>query len=184
MTKFISLDFEYADVILPSICSVSIVQWNDNKIENVYYQLINPECEIEEFLCDRHGITNNFVKNAPNIREIWKDLYDMLDGQLVVTHYAKRNIDALKKLTSINYLNLPSFQYICTASMCRRLYGYLKTDRLYEITEYLDISDKHFNAKEDAISVGKLFMQGMKDTGSSDIQSFVEDYKVVHGAFS
>ena len=110
--QFTTFDIEFADVILPSICSISIIDWNDSGIVNVYKTMINPDCDIDPFLQDRHKITAEQISTAPTLPEVWKDIYDHLENKLVFSHYANRNVRSLQELASINYLNMPPFIYI------------------------------------------------------------------------
>ena len=71
---FVTLDMELADRILPSICSITIIEWNDNNIVNIIDTYINPDCEVEEFFADRHGITNEMLKDAPTLPEKWIEI--------------------------------------------------------------------------------------------------------------
>ena len=164
--QFTTFDIEFADVILPSICSISIIDWNDSGIVNVYKTMINPDCDIDPFLQDRHKITAEQISTAPTLPEVWKDIYDHLENKLVFSHYANRNVRSLQELASINYLNMPPFIFCCTASISRKLWPYFKNDTLPEITERLGINDHHYNSYEDAKSVGYILKKARCDRRS------------------
>lgn len=170
--RFTTFDIEFADVLLPSICSISIIDWNDNIIENVYKTMINPDCDIDPFLQDRHKITNEQVQKAPTLPEVWKDIYDHLENRVVFSHYANRNVTSLKNLADINYLNMPPFIFCCSASISRKLWPYFKNDTLPEITERLAINDHHYDSYEDAKSVGYIIQKAMADTETSSLFDF------------
>lgn len=161
--RFSTLDIEFADVILPSICSISIIDWDDSGITNQYSTYINPDCEIDEYFKDRHKITLEQTKTSPLIGEAWIDIFNHLENRIIFSHYANRNIRALKSLADINYLNMPPLIYCCSASISRKLWPYFKNDTLPEITERLGISTTHFNSLEDAKSVGYIVKKAMND---------------------
>lgn len=162
--KFTTFDMEFADIILPSICSISIIDWDENGIISAYKTLINPDCEFDERLQARHRITPEMVKNAPTIQEAWIDIYNKLENKLVFSHYANRNIRALENLAYIKYLKLPPLVFCCTASISRKLWPYFPNDKLPVITERLGINNKHFDSFEDAKSVGYIVGKAMEDT--------------------
>lgn len=153
---FVTLDMELADRMLPSICSITIIEWNDNNIVNIIDTYINPDCEVEEFFADRHGITNEMLKDAPTLPEKWIEIYDALDHKMVFAHNANRTIKALKQRASVDLLKMPDLRFGDTASLARRTWPGLDSYRLQELTETLNITKFHNNSYEDAKSVAKI----------------------------
>lgn len=153
---FVTLDMELADRMLPSICSITIIEWNDNSIVNIIDTYINPDCEVEEFFADRHGITNEMLKDAPTLPEKWIEIYDALDHKMVFAHNANRTIKALKQRASVDLLKMPDLRFGDTASLARRTWPGLDSYRLQELTETLNITKFHNNSYEDAKSVAKI----------------------------
>lgn len=154
--NFVTLDMELADRMLPSICSITIIEWEDNKIINILDTYINPDCEVEEFFADRHGITNEMLKDAPTLPEKWIEIYDALDHKMVFAHNANRTIKALKQRASIDLLKMPNLRFGDTASIARRTWPGMDSYRLPELTESLNITKYHNNSYEDAKSVAKI----------------------------
>lgn len=153
---FVTLDMELADRMLPSICSITIIEWKDNNIVNIIDTYINPDCEVEEFFADRHGITNEMLKDAPTLPEKWIEIYDALDHKMVFAHNANRTIKALKQRASVDLLKMPDLRFGDTASLARRTWPGLDSYRLQELTETLNITKFHNNSYEDAKSVAKI----------------------------
>ena len=153
---FVTLDMELADRMLPSICSITIIEWNDNNIVNIIDTYINPDCEVEEFFADRHGITNEMLKDAPTLPEKWIEIYDALDHKMVFAHNANRTIKALKQRASVDLLKMPDLRFGDTASLARRTWPGLDSYKLQELTETLNITKFHNNSYEDAKSVAKI----------------------------
>lgn len=168
--EFTTLDMEFADVILPSICSISIIDWDDNGIKNIYSTLINPDCDIEDFLYQRHKITSDMVKDAPTIQEAWIDIYNRLENKVVFSHYANRNFKALSDLAAIKYLKMPHCIFACSASISRKLWPYFSSDKLPVISERLGVNYNHFNSLEDAKSVGFIVQRALEDTHSCSFE--------------
>lgn len=167
--EFTTFDIEFADVILPSICSIAIIDWKDGEIINEYSTKINPDCEIEDFLKDRHGLTMEDLKNSPTLPEIWIEIYDRLENKIVFGHNANRNVRALRESANILYLNMPTFIYCCTASLSKKLWPYLNDFSLPYISERLGINNVHYNSYEDAKSVGRIINKAIEDTGVKSI---------------
>ena len=181
--EFLTLDMELADRILPSICSISIMQWEDDKIKACFHTLIDPDCEIEPFFNDRHGLTNADLLNSPALRTKWIRIYDILEGQTIFAHNANRTMQALAKRAAIDYLNMPDCKFIDTASICRRCFPGMKDYRLPNITEKLNITDVHNNSFVDAQSVGIIVNKALKEKGVKDYKELFEKTGFVGGQF-
>lgn len=173
--EFVSLDFEYADRLLPSICSISIIRWKDGVIEDEYRTLINPDCEIEEFFVKRHGITDAMVKDKPTLPQIWKTIYEKLDGMMVFAHKANVVITDLRVRAQADYLNMPDLVYGDTMSISKRVWKHFDKFDLPYLNERLALSVKTRDAYHDAIAVGKIVNMAIKERGKSNYIELFEE---------
>lgn len=174
--RYLTLDIELADRMLPSICSISIRTWEDGVNTKTFSTLINPDCEIEDFLTKRHGITQEMVKNAPTLPEIWKEIYDLLEDNLVFAHFAN---DVIKKLTSraaVDYLNMPNLKYGCTASIAKRTWSEQPDFRLHPLSEALNITKVHNNSNEDSKTIGIIINKSIKH---HEVNSVIELFEKI-----
>lgn len=154
--KYVTLDMELADRMLPSICSITIIEWEDGKITKILDTYINPDCEVESFFSDRHGITNEMLIDAPTLPEKWIEIYDALNHKMVFSHFANRTIKALKQRASVDQLLMPNMRFGDSASIAKRTWPRLEDYRLPYLTEILNITKFHNNSYEDAKSVAKI----------------------------
>ena len=166
---FLTMDMEYADRVLPSICSLSILSWKDGEIIDIFTTLINPDCEIESFMKDRHGITDEMVKNAPSLPKIWPDIEELLSNNIVFMHGAAHAFSSLLIRTDVDYLKIPNLVYGCTMSLSRRVWKGLNDYRLSSVTEKLDITKLHNNSLEDAKSVGQIVCKALDKRKAKNI---------------
>ena len=151
---FLTMDMEYADRVLPSICSLSILSWKDGEIIDIFTTLINPDCEIESFMKDRHGIT---------------DIEELLSNNIVFMHGAAHAFSSLLIRTDVDYLKIPNLVYGCTMSLSRRVWKGLNDYRLSSVTEKLDITKLHNNSLEDAKSVGQIVCKALDKRKAKNI---------------
>lgn len=172
--EYLTLDIELADRILPSICSITIRGWEDGINTNIFSTLINPDCEIEDFLTKRHGITQEMVRNAPTLPEIWREIYDLLENKLVFAHFANDVIQKLMLRASVDYLNLPNLKYGCTASIAKRTWQGQNDYKLNALSEALNITKIHNNSKEDSLTVGIIINKAMEVHDVTSIVSLFE----------
>ena len=181
--EFLTLDMELADRILPSICSISIMQWENDKIKACFHTLLDPDCDIEAFFNDRHGLKNEDLINSPALRTKWVRIYDILENQTIFAHNANRTMQALAKRASIDYLNMPDCKFVDTASICRRCFPGLKDYRLPNVTEQLSITDIHNNSFVDAQSIGIILNRAIKEESVNDYYELFKKVGFVGGQF-
>lgn len=166
---YLTLDAELADRYLPSICDIGIVAWQDGVVVSEYHSYINPDCDIEEFFHDRHGLTEEFLSKAPYIQNVWIQIYDMLEGNLVFMYDANRVIKTFTEMCIVNQLNMPDITYASAMSLSRRTWKGLDDYRIINVTEWMGITHKHNSAIEDARSIGTIINEAVSDTGAEDI---------------
>ena len=171
---YLTIDTELADRMLPSICSITIRTWEDGKNTNIYSTLINPDCEIEEFLKNRHGITQEMVSNAPTLPEIWKTIYDLLENKLVFAHFANDSIRRLMTRASVDYLNVPNLFYGCTASIAKRTWPEKQDFKLINLSESLNITKIHNDSSEDSKTIGLIISEAFKKNNVNSIEGLFE----------
>ena len=59
------LDPEYDEII-----EIGAIKVDNNKVMDEFHSLIKPDNEIDEFITNLTGITNEMVENAANIEEV------------------------------------------------------------------------------------------------------------------
>ena len=167
---FVTLDYEYADRILPSICSISIFFWKDKKMVEKYNTLIDPECEIEEFFTNRHLITDEMVKGKPKLRYIWKDIYDMINGHFVFIHNANRSVHDLQVRTLYDHMNMPNFVFLDTHSLAKRTWRHFEEFKLPDLNKRLKLVPKDYNSMHDAVAVAKIVYLALEEHEAKTVQ--------------
>lgn len=153
---FVTMDFEIADRILPSICSIAIITWEDGQIIDTFHSLVDPDCEVEEFMGLKHGMDNTFLLDAPPITELWVPIFDRLEHKTVFCFNPNQAFRAMMHKAEIEQLNMPNLNYGSVQSICKRTWKGLDDYSLPSISEKLNITKIHNNALEDAITLGKI----------------------------
>lgn len=150
--KYVTIDFETANSSLTSACSVGIVICNNGKIIAEKYYLINPDEPFNSGNILIHGITPDMVCNAPYFYEIWDEIYDILNGNIVFAHAATFDISVLKALIEKYNLKCPDFKVGCTLKLSRIVFkDSLQSFKLSSLSSYLEVDHNHHNAISDAL---------------------------------
>lgn len=159
---FYTIDLELADRILPSYCCISIIQWSDGIIKNVYSSLLYPDCDIEEYMQKRHGIKAKDLKDAPTFANVWNELFPIIKGKMIFFANGAKEVAMLQQRLAADYLSMPNFKYGSVMSICRRTWDNISKYNMETVTSELNISSTHFNSLNDAVSMGIIIGKSME----------------------
>jgi DNA polymerase-3 subunit epsilon len=103
------------------IIEIGLQHIKNNQILQTWHTLINPEISIPVFIQHLTEITNEKVSAAPLYTEIADDLYQILQGKILVAHNARFDYSFLK-----NEFNRCGYLYrtktLCTVKLARHLF--------------------------------------------------------------
>lgn len=161
--KFLALDLETANSDYSSICQIGIAVFEDNKIIKTWSTLVNPEDQFYGINIAIHGIREIDVVNAPTLPQVYEQLKDLLQGNIVVHHMP---FDKVALSRAFNKYNLSDVDilWLDSAKVARRTWeefanrGY----GLKNITQKLKINFKHHDALEDAIAAGCIVIKALE----------------------
>lgn len=80
---------------LCEIIEICILKVRNGKIIDKYETLLKPENEIDDFIENLTGITNEMLKNAPKFSEIYKEILTFIDKDVIVGHNVNFDINFL-----------------------------------------------------------------------------------------
>ena len=149
--EYITIDFETANSSLTSACSVGLVGAKNGKIVFEKYYLINPEEDFLSYNTLIHGITYEDVKNEKTFPELWPEIKELRDGNILFAHSASFDMNVLKSLLEKYKLPFPNIRVGCTLKLSRIAFkDSLTSFKLSAISNYLEVSHNHHNAISDA----------------------------------
>lgn len=139
--KYVCLDLEttglspqYDEII--EICAIK----NDNGKEIERFQtLVKPENEIDEYISELTGITNELVADAPHIKDILPALIDFLSDWVIVGHNVNFDINFVYD-NCLEYMD--SYfknDFVDTMRLSRKVVPALKHHRLENLVKYFNI---------------------------------------------
>ncbi|MFC0188088.1 3'-5' exonuclease [Fictibacillus aquaticus] len=164
---FIALDFETANKMRGSACSIGLVQVENGRITNSYYSLIKPKQNwFDPFHTSIHGITKEDVMSSPEFDEVWNELFPLLAGKMVVAHNASFDMSVLRNVLTDYDLGFPSFDYSCSLLAARAAWPNLVSHKLNLLANILQIPLSHHDALEDARAAAQVMLQIFNDTNT------------------
>lgn len=87
-TKYSVIDLETtgSNAYGQKIIEIGIINYDGEKIEEIYSTLINPEKHISHGITMITGITNEMIADAPKFYEVAKKIVEMTEGRVFVAH--------------------------------------------------------------------------------------------------
>lgn len=153
MTDFVAIDFETANALPSSVCSVGIVVVKNGEIVDSFYSLIHPVPNYYLFMNTRiHGIRKTDTQNAPTFPEVWEQIEPLIGNLPMVAHNSPFDEGCLKAVFRYYGMPYPDYQFHCT---CRASRKKLKTEvanhQLHTVAKYCGYNlTNHHNALADA----------------------------------
>jgi len=175
---FIAIDFETANNLRSSVCSVGIVQVKNGKIYREIQSLINPLSEFHYYNTRIHGITEHMVHAAPTFEEFWPDMKDLVEGQLIIAHNASFDMGVLQECLRQIHEPSPHFEYGCSYRIAKKVWPQLYNHKLSTVSNYLGISLRHHDALEDARAAAKITLEALQKTETSTVKQLAKLHNV------
>lgn len=135
------------------IIEIGILRVRNNEIVDRYDQLIKPSTEVDDFITDLTGITNEMLKDMPSISNIKSDVLSFIGDDIILGHNTSFDMRFLNEGFKEQLTN----RYMDTMQFARKLYPELKHHRLSDLTDYLDLHNNEHRALSDCISTKELY---------------------------
>ncbi len=135
------------------IIEIGILRVRDGKIVDQYSQLIKPEYEIDQFITDLTGITNEMVAGMPSIAEVKNVVLSFIGNDTIVGHNTSFDIRFLNAGFGEDIEN----EYMDTMQFARKIFPELKHHRLSDLTKHLGLSNNAHRSIADCIATQELY---------------------------
>ena len=172
---FVTIDFEIANNEFESACSVGLAAVKNNEIVNTYYSLIKPPTnEFNDENIAINGITFNDVKVAPTFQEIWNEIKNYFNGNIILAHNASFDMNVLKHCLDFYNISAPNFTYICTIPLSTRACRGENIPRsLEDRCKYFGVDLlEHHNALCDATATANLMLACIKKKNRKSFKTY------------
>src|SRR3989454_6239407 len=103
------------------VTEIAVLEVNGFELAAEWSTLVNPETGIEPGIQALTGISNEMLAAAPRFAALAAELYERLDGRLLIAHNARFDYGFLRRefeRAGLKYLS----KTLCTVKLSRRLY--------------------------------------------------------------
>lgn len=139
------------------IIEIAIVHHDGIRITDQYCTLLNPYCDIPDFIITLTGITPEMVKDAPSFEEVSLEIASWLDNRVFVAHSVQFDYSFIKKEFEDIGINW-SAKKLCTIRLGKKIIPDLDSYSLSKFAASLGIEiDNRHRATGDAVATAKIF---------------------------
>ena len=163
---------EYDEII--EICAF---KYRGSELVNKYSTLVKPEREVNDFITQLTGITNNMLASAPSAADVMQPLYDFIGSDVIVGHNVNFDINFLYDNFEEYLGKSLSNDFIDTMRLSRNLHPEEKHHRLSDLCQRYELSyssaHRSINDCELTYSCYKHLLSEIDDK-FSDFNSFIK----------
>ena len=128
--NFVVLDLETTGFHGPEkggrIIEIGAVKVENFKIIDRFSTFVNPEMKIPQKITELTHITNDMVKNSPNIWNVIHKLWDFVEGYTIIAHNAKFDWDKYLKFYFQKIGKHTTNDVVCTIEKSKEIFGLKK----------------------------------------------------------
>lgn len=165
--KFTAFDFETASGKSP--CSIGVAVFENGKLTDSYYSLINPEIsKFNPFTTRIHGIRMEDVLSEKKFYDVWGEISHYFDSSIIVAHNSSFDISVLNYSLDRYFIRKPDYDCYCTLKLAR---AFLKLNnfKLSSLAKHYSVRQENYhNALEDALVCGEIFQKLINEVGEME----------------
>lgn len=152
MENFAAIDFETANGVRSSVCSVGVVVVRHGEITDTFYSLIQPEPNYYSRFCTQvHGLTREDTDDAPVFSQVWAQVAPLIEGLPLVAHNKAFDENCLKAVFRVYQMDYPDYDFYDTLGPSRRAFPWAENHQLHTVAALCGCDLKqHHHALADA----------------------------------
>jgi DNA polymerase III subunit epsilon len=164
--RFVAIDVETANADMASICSIGAATFQEGRLAEEWYSLVDPNDYFDPVNVSIHGIDEDQVAGAPSFADVSPELLARVGDAVAVTHSHFDRV-ALHQAAADWGLPPPPFKWLDSAMVARRAWedcarrGY----GLADVCRRIGYEFQHHHALEDAKAAGHILLTAMAQTG-------------------
>ncbi len=166
---FVAIDFEKLDDSQLSICEVGMVKYQDGKFVGEFHSYIKPAESLNRNLFGMENlkhITDEMLQSAPTFPEIYNQMKEFSDGNILVCHNKGADLNYLYYNEKEYGLSGLYTEFIDTSDICKR-----SLEEAYQKL-FGKQMEKHHSALDDAKHAAEILLALSEQ---SDITAFVKN---------
>lgn len=169
------LDSSYDEII-----EIGAIRIENNKVVSQFQSLVKPNRQVNDYITELTGITNDMLIDAPKIKEVLPQFMEFVGNEILIGHNVNFDINFIYDNLYRNNYKVLTNDFIDTMRLARKLLPELSHHRLIDIAEYfnVDYSNNHRSLRDCEITLSiyeKLKLLAIEKYGELD--SFKNAFK-------
>ena len=132
------LDPEFNEII-----ELGAIKVKNNKIVDTFSSLVKPINEIDDFIQKLTGITNEMVKNKPQLSNILDKYIDFIGNDIIVGHNVNFDINFIYDYSTMLYNKTISNDYVDTLRLSRYCVKDINSYSLENLSNHFNIDNNN-----------------------------------------
>ncbi|GAA4238693.1 exonuclease domain-containing protein [Actinomadura meridiana] len=187
MTTWAAIDFETANALRGSPCSVGLVKVKEGQIVEEWSSLVRPPdgCDhFDAYNVGIHGITADDVSDAPGWAKTLERIVQFVGDVPFVAHNAAFDIGVLTDACEASGLHVPDLRFACTLVVARRAWTGLLAYKLPVLADALGIElPHHHDAGDDARAAAQVMLAALKRQGTATLDGLLAAHRIQMGSY-
>lgn len=164
---FVAIDIETTGLspVFDNMIELAAVRYRSGEIVEEFSQLVNPGYEIDEFITELTGITNEMLAGQPPLEDVLPAYLQFIGDSILVGHNVNFDVNFL--YDACIDLDLPPLRndFIDTMRIARRMYPELPNHKLDTVLAALNLQQRNLHrAKGDAALTAEAYLSMIKDS--------------------
>ncbi len=140
--SYVVLDTETTgfDPVWDDIIEVAALKVQNGEIVDKFESFVNPGYQIDPYITEIHGITNDMLKTAPTLKDVLPVFLTFLGDSVIVAHNANFDINFIYDSSVSLGGNGIANDFVDTMRLSRRLFPEEKHHRLVDLVQRFNIA--------------------------------------------
>jgi DNA polymerase-3 subunit alpha (Gram-positive type) len=182
-TTYCVLDLETTGFspVTEKITEIGVMKIEDGKVIDKFSCFVNPQKPIPARVIEVTNITDDMVRNAETIEQVFPKMLDFIKGSVLVAHNAEFDIGFLKHNARVLGYDF-DFTYIDTLSLAQEIFYDFKTYKLGRIAKNLgikvEVAHRALDDVDTTVKVFNIMIEKLKERGAEtleDIEIYASD---------
>lgn len=174
-TTYCVLDLETTgfSAVNEKITEVGIMKVKNGEVLDEFSCFVNPEKHIPERVSEVTNITDDMVKDAQTIDQVFPKILEFLGDSVIVAHNANFDVGFLKQNAKVLGYDF-DYTYLDTLSLAKDLFPDYKKYKLGKIAENLgikvEVAHRALDDVDTTVKVFKIMLEMLKEKGAKKIE--------------
>ena len=152
VNDFAAIDFELANGVRTSVCSMGVVVVRGGEVVERFYSLVKPVPNFYHWGCSKvNKLNRRSTDSAETFPKVWSRIAPRIEGLTLVAHNAVFDGGTLRAVMKAYNMKWPGYEFQCTCKASQRLLPELPDHRLPTVSAACGfVLERHHHALADA----------------------------------